>query len=131
LPLIARRSDACACGATFGATRTRSASSQREPGSCPALAVFERLGAAGQADETAALLRSLGAAGRTATRRDGELTAREREVLALLAEGLSNGEIAHRLVITEKTAGHHVSRIFRKLGLRNRAEAAAYALRNL
>jgi DNA-binding NarL/FixJ family response regulator len=50
-------------------------------------------------------------------------------VLALLGEGLSNAEIANRLVISEKTAGHHVSRIFRKLGMRNRAEAAAHALR--
>lgn len=94
-----------------------------------ALGVFERLGAAGKADEAAALLRSLGAAGRTAGRRAGDLTSRERQVLALLGEGLSNAAIAQRLVITEKTAGHHVSRIFRKLGLRNRAEAAAYVLR--
>lgn len=94
-----------------------------------ALAAFERLGAVGKADEAAALLRSLGASGRTAARREGELTQREHEVLRLLGEGLSNAEIARRLVISEKTAGHHVSRIFRKLGLRNRAEAAAYALR--
>jgi DNA-binding CsgD family transcriptional regulator len=94
-----------------------------------ALSTFERLGAARDADEAAALLRSLGMPGRTAPRRREELTLREQEVLALVAEGLSNAEIAERLVISRKTAGHHVERIFRKLGLRNRAEAAAYALR--
>jgi DNA-binding NarL/FixJ family response regulator len=94
-----------------------------------ALATFDRLGAARKADEAAALLRSLGAPGRSSPRAREELTRREREVLALLAEGLSNADIAERLVISPKTAGHHVERIFRKLGLRNRAEAAAYALR--
>jgi DNA-binding CsgD family transcriptional regulator len=94
-----------------------------------ALAIFERLGATQKADEAAALLRSLGGPGRTADRRTLELTKREREVLSLLGDGLSNAEIAERLVISEKTAGHHVSHIFRKLGLRNRAEAAAYAVR--
>lgn len=94
-----------------------------------ALAAFERLGARRDADEAAALLRSLGASGRTAAPGGGELTGREREVLALLAEGLSNAEIARRLVISEKTAGHHVSRVLRKVGVRNRAEAAAFALR--
>jgi DNA-binding CsgD family transcriptional regulator len=93
-----------------------------------ALATFERLGAPRHADEAAALLRSLGASGRTPGH-TGELTRREREVLDLLGEGLSNSEIAARLVISPKTAGHHVERIFRKLGLRNRAEAAAHALR--
>jgi DNA-binding NarL/FixJ family response regulator len=94
-----------------------------------ALRIFERLGATRSADQAAALLRSLGAPGRTADRRAVELTRRECEVLSLLGEGLSNAEIAERLVISEKTAGHHVSHIFRKIGLRNRAEAAAYALR--
>ncbi len=70
----------------------------------------------------------LGATGRTLVQTE-PLTGREREVLALLCEGLRNAEIARRLVISEKTAGHHVSNIYRKLGLRNRAEAAAYALR--
>jgi DNA-binding NarL/FixJ family response regulator len=95
-----------------------------------ALVIFERLGATHRADEAAALLRSLGAPGRTADRHAIELTKREGEVLRLLGEGLTNAEIAERLVISEKTAGHHVSHIFRKLGLRNRAEAAAYALRH-
>ena len=45
------------------------------------------------------------------------------------AAGLSNAGIAERLVITPKTAEHHVGRIFRKLGVKNRAEAAAYAVR--
>ena len=59
----------------------------------------------------------------------GELTAREQEVLGLLALGMSNARIAQTLFISEKTAGHHVSRILSKLGVRNRAEAAAYAAR--
>jgi DNA-binding NarL/FixJ family response regulator len=94
-----------------------------------AFTAFKRLSAARKADEAAARLRSLGVAGRSAPRAREDLTQREREVLALLAEGLSNAEIADRLVISPKTAGHHVEHIFRKLGLRNRAEAAAHALR--
>jgi len=53
------------------------------------------------------------------------LTAREREVLALLAEGCCNGELAERLVISAATARHHVEHILRKLGVTNRAAAAA------
>ena len=95
-----------------------------------ALHAFEDLGARRDADQAAALLRRLGGTGRTAVRGDrDELTAREREVLALVAAGLSNGEIAERLVIAPKTAEHHVSRVLAKLGVRSRAEAAAHAVR--
>ncbi len=91
---------------------------------------FERLGASRDADEAAALLQELGGAGRTAVRGErDELTAREREVLALVAAGLSNGEIAERLVIAPKTAEHHVGKVLSKLGVRSRAEAAAHAVR--
>jgi DNA-binding CsgD family transcriptional regulator len=91
---------------------------------------LERLGARPDADRAAALLRDLGVAGRTATRGERDaLTAREREVLRLVAAGLSNGEIAGRLVIAPKTAEHHVSRVLAKLGVRSRAEAAAHAMR--
>jgi ATP/maltotriose-dependent transcriptional regulator MalT len=93
------------------------------------LAIFERLGASRHADEAAGLLRELGAPGRPAPRTLGELTRRESEVLELLAAGLSNPEIADRLVISPKTAEHHVGRVLGKLGVRNRAEAAAYAAR--
>ncbi|WP_029144788.1 helix-turn-helix transcriptional regulator [Microbacterium luticocti] len=58
-----------------------------------------------------------------------ELTARERQVLELLAEGLSNGQIAQRLFISVKTASVHVSAILRKLGVASRTEAAVLAAR--
>lgn len=58
-----------------------------------------------------------------------ELTAREREVLALVAQGKTNREIAEVLVISEATARNHISHIFEKLGLSRRSEAAALATR--
>jgi DNA-binding NarL/FixJ family response regulator len=57
------------------------------------------------------------------------LTPREREVAALLAEGLSNAEVAARLYISPKTASVHVSNILAKLGMTSRAEIAAFAVR--
>ena len=59
------------------------------------------------------------------------LSARERDVLALLAEGLRNREIAERLVISETTVKTHVRHVLEKLRFRNRAEAAAFAARHL
>ncbi len=106
-----------------------------------ALAVLERLGAAPGRDRALALLRSLGPAGQAGRRAAGgparrpdslltalaALTAREREVLELVRQGLSNADIGARLYITPKTAEHHVGRILGKLGVRGRAEAAAFA----
>jgi DNA-binding CsgD family transcriptional regulator/tetratricopeptide (TPR) repeat protein len=57
------------------------------------------------------------------------LTARETEVLVLLADGLSYAEVAERLVLSEKTVGHHVSSVLRKLGEPTRSRAVAAALR--
>ncbi len=95
-----------------------------------ALAGFEQLGAGCDADAAAAFLRSLGVkAARTGPKGVGLLTKREGEVLELLAEGLSNPEIAKRLVVSRKTVEHHVRRVLSKLGLRGRAEAAAYVVR--
>ena len=59
-----------------------------------------------------------------------DLTPREKEVLILIVEGLNNSAIAKRLFISRSTAKAHVSNILSKLGVSNRTEAVALALRN-
>lgn len=94
-----------------------------------AMGEFDRMGADHDADRTAARLRSFGVdvRFRGGRRSDGSLTKREREVLGLVATGLSNPEIGERLFISRKTVEHHVASILTKLGVRNRVEAAEAA----
>jgi DNA-binding NarL/FixJ family response regulator len=84
-----------------------------------AFAVFQRLGARGDLERVAAHR-----SGRTLP---GGLTAREAEVLSLVAAGMSNRSLAASLTLSEKTVARHLSNIFTKLGVSSRTQAAAYA----
>ena len=100
-----------------------------------ALDELQALGARPAAAIVARRLRARGVRGvprgpRPSTRQNpAGLTARELEVLALVAEGLRNAEIAERLVVSPKTIDHHVSAILRKLDVPTRGHAAAAAAR--
>jgi two-component system response regulator DegU len=62
--------------------------------------------------------------------RDERLTLRELEVLQLIAKGLSNQEIAHKLFLSEKTVKNHLTNIFRKIDVADRTQAVLYAIKN-
>jgi len=100
-----------------------------------ALAIFTGLGAAATARLTRHKMRALGMTAiprgpRRATRAaPAGLTAREQEVLALLAEGLPDKEISRRLFISERTVHHHVSAVLSKIGVSSRTAAAREAAR--
>ena len=106
-----------------------------EPALRQALEELRGLGARPATAIVARRLRALGVRGvprgpRPSTQENpAGLTTRELEVLALVAEGLRNAEIAERLIVTRKTVDHHVSAILRKLDAPTRGQAAAAALR--
>jgi DNA-binding NarL/FixJ family response regulator len=125
-----------ACGAPFEAALARvelatsllalgrTAAAQRE-----AAAALERhleLGAGAEAERARRLVRSAAGDGASPV---PEVTAREAEVLRLLAGGLTNRQIAERLVLSEHTVHRHVSNVLRKLDLPSRTAAAAHAVR--
>jgi DNA-binding NarL/FixJ family response regulator len=82
------------------------------------------LGMAAYCDRTAALVAHLDRIGKPT-----ELSSREAEVAALVAEGLTNRQIAARLVISERTAENHVQHILTKLGFTTRSQIAAWCVR--
>lgn len=97
-----------------------------------ALAIFERLGAKPAAEEVRLALRAAGVRNlpRSTTRENPYgLTARQMDILALLAQELSNAEIAARLSLSPKTVDHHVSAVLAKLDVHSREEAAQLAKR--
>jgi DNA-binding NarL/FixJ family response regulator len=80
-------------------------------------------------EELEAVRSALGIGPASTTSLADSLTPREREVVALLAEGLTNADLARRLYISPKTAAVHVSNVLAKLGMSSRTEVAAWAIR--
>jgi len=123
-----------ALGCPYEAALARLDAEEEEP-LRHALEELHRLEARPAAAITVRRLRERGARGlprgpRPSTRRNAAgLTPRELEVLALLAEGLRNADIAARLVVSPRTVDHHVATILRKLAVRTRAQAGAEAVR--
>jgi DNA-binding CsgD family transcriptional regulator len=131
-----RHHEAAACWQAIGAPyhRARSLAGSSDEGDLrQALELLRALGAHRCADRVRDRLRQLGArrvprGPRRSTQRNPEgLTNRQFEVLGLLREGLTNAEIAERLVVSPKTVDHHVSAVLRKLRVRRRAAAARRA----
>jgi RNA polymerase sigma factor (sigma-70 family) len=120
-------------GAPFEAARARlelaaclMALGRVEAGEHEAAAALERLTDLGAEHDAGRARRMLASAGAPLA----ELTPREREVLRLVAEGLTNRQIAERLVVSEHTVHRHVTNLLRKLDLPSRTAAAAYAVRS-
>ena len=78
----------------------------------------------------AAVKEALSPGGQTGDVQTTLLTAREREVAVLIAQGLTNRDIAQKLVVSERTAENHVQHVLNRLGLRSRAQVAAWAVHN-
>ena len=107
------------------------AASEREDDLRSALKMFQELGARPAAAIVSRRLRGKGARGvprgprATTLSNPAKLTEREAEILGLVAQGLSNSEIAERLFLSTKTVDHHVSSVLGKLGVKTRGQAAA------
>jgi DNA-binding CsgD family transcriptional regulator len=95
-----------------------------------AAAIFEELGMTVHLERARALLARSQADTASFVVYPDRLTAREAEVLRLIADGRTNREIAETLTLSVRTVGRHITNIYGKIGARNRAEATAYALRH-
>ncbi|MEU1304948.1 ATP-binding protein [Streptomyces shenzhenensis] len=102
--------------------RRRRRSAEARPHLSAALECFQRLDARPWADRTAAELRAAGAPVAATTSAAGELTAQERQIAELAAQGLTNRDIAARLYLSPRTVGYHLHKIFPKLGISARAQ---------